>query len=172
MASNARRPSCRPRNGGNPPLVPLLVMELPSAVTQALEDAGVAVAWLFGSRARGDDRPDSDADVALLLCPDADPPDLYTQAGLAEAFREPLGAGAVDIVLLDRAPLDLRARVVQEGRVLWSRDEPLRVAFTVQTQSYWEDVRPALEEMNRAYFRRLAASGFGGSGSKGSGKNG
>lgn len=134
---------------------------LPTDVSRALGEAGVAVAWLFGSRARGDHRDDSDADVAFLLRPGAGTLGLHGQSRLAELLRKALGVPATDVVVLDRAPLELQARVVMEGRVIHSSDEPHRVAFVVGVQGRWGDVAPALAMMDRAYLRRIATTGFG-----------
>ena len=65
----------------------------------ALRARGVTHAALFGSRARGDDRPGSDIDIMIEIAPDA-VQDVYAYVGLksyiAELFAEP-----VDVV--DRA---------------------------------------------------------------------
>lgn len=117
----------------------------------------VAVAYLFGSRAEGTARPDSDHDVAVLF---ADP-----EPALDATVR--LGAGLaavlhtdVDVVDLDRATLELRGRVAERGRLLWSADEPRRVAFEVDARVRWIEFRPVLEETTRSYLRRIAAEGL------------
>ncbi len=59
----------------------------------ALRARGVAHAALFGSRARGDDRPDSDIDIMIEIEPEAID-DVYAYVGLksyiAELFSEPV----------------------------------------------------------------------------------
>ena len=52
--------------------------------------------------------------------------------------------------------------MVLTGVLLLSDDEPLRVRFVVDTQSRWEDLRPALEEGTRAYLAAVAARGLDG----------
>lgn len=66
------------------------------------------------------------------------------------------------MVAFERAPPQLQARIVLEGRLLYSADEPLRVRTVVETQSRWEDVRPAVREMDRAYLEAVARRGLGG----------
>jgi predicted nucleotidyltransferase len=44
-------------------------------------------AILYGSRARGEDRPDSDADLALILAEGEADWDLATRCGLRSALR-------------------------------------------------------------------------------------
>jgi uncharacterized protein len=59
--------------------------------------------WLFGSRARGDHRPDSDIDLLVVL-PDGLPPGGYT---LQAARRPLLGGGApVDVFPVSRRAVE------------------------------------------------------------------
>lgn len=122
-------------------------------VGRILAEAGVSVAWLFGSRARGQARPDSDADVAVLT---DRPLGLLDRGLLADRLAETLGVTDVDLVVLDEASLELRGHVVQEGTLLYSHDEPRRVAFETRTRSEWFDYRPTLEWHTRRWLRQLA----------------
>lgn len=136
-------------------------MEPPPGLAQALAESGVAVAWLFGSRARGQDTERSDIDVAVLARPERPPLDLLEISELAGRLESLLG-GPVDVVAFERAPLPLQARIVLEGRLVHSTDEPLRVRTIVDTQSRWEDLRPALAAMDDAYLAAVARRGLGG----------
>lgn len=125
------------------------------ALTEPLEAAGVAVAWLFGSRATGRARPDSDTDLAVLAARDRSPLGLLELSALEGELAQAVG-GPVDVVDFARAPLELQGRIVLEGQCVYSTDEPLRVRTVVETQSRWEDVRRALAEMDRAYLTAVA----------------
>jgi predicted nucleotidyltransferase len=128
-------------------------------IQAVFREAGVAVAWLFGSRAGGRERPDSDSDVAVLAHPHRAPLDLLELSRLTNRLHGRL-PGEPDLVAFERAPLPLQARVILSGTVLFSDDEPLRVRTTVLVQSRWEDVRGPLEEMNRAFVAGVAAHGL------------
>lgn len=80
--------------------------------------------WLFGSRARGDHRPDSDIDLLLVL-PDGRDPEAYT---MPAASRPLLGGGApVEVFPVRRTAFDsdpfalggLVAAAKGEGRPLY-----------------------------------------------------
>jgi predicted nucleotidyltransferase len=118
---------------------------------------GVAVAYLFGSRAEGTARPDSDHDVAVLFA-DEDPA-FDATVRLGAALAAVLGT-PVDVVDLDRAELELRGRVAERGRLLFSADEARRVGFEVDARLRWIEFRPVLEETTRAYLRRIATEGL------------
>lgn len=61
-----------------------------------LRKRGVTHAALFGSRARGDARPDSDTDIMIEIDPDA-PVGIYEYVGIKE-FIANLFDGPVDVV--------------------------------------------------------------------------
>jgi predicted nucleotidyltransferase len=61
-----------------------------------LRRRGVAHAALFGSRARGEHRPDSDTDIMIEIDPDA-PVGVWEYAGI-KAYIASLFEGPVDVV--------------------------------------------------------------------------
>lgn len=67
---------------------------------------------------------------------------------------------AVDAVDLDRADIELRGRVAERGRRLFSGDEARRVRFEVDARLRWIEFRPVVRDTTRAYLRRVAAAGL------------
>ena len=63
----------------------------------------------------------------------------------------------VDVVDLDRAPLELRGRVAERGRVLFSAAEARRVGFAVAARLRWSAFRPVRDYGDA--FRVLAEEG-------------
>lgn len=129
------------------------------SVDAVLANAGVRFAYLFGSRATGSARPDSDADVAVM-CDEA--LDLRDVAALAADLAVPLNVPSVDVVDLLRAPLELRGKVVVDGRLIFDASPPRRVRFEVETRSMWFDYRPTLEAHTRRFLRQVAEGGIRG----------
>jgi uncharacterized protein len=130
-----------------------------SAVDRVLAAAGVRFAYLFGSRASGQHRPDSDADIAIMPVRALD---LLAEVGLADRLAQALQVPAVDLVDLRRAPLGLRGRVLTEGRLLYSSDEPGRVAFEVRTRNEYFDFLPTQRAHRDSFLRRVAVKGLNG----------
>jgi predicted nucleotidyltransferase len=126
-------------------------------VEAILSRAGIQFAYLFGSRAAGTARPESDADVAIMPGRELG---LLERERLARELVEALGVPDVDLVLLDRVRLELRGRVVQEGRPIYSADEPARVEFHVRTLSEYLDFLPTLRELQTSYLAHVAAKGL------------
>lgn len=133
-----------------------LVDQLERVAPRACEGLGVDVLYLFGSRARGDARADSDVDVAVLLR-DTDAVDpLDTSLRVARRLEElaRLGTPVEAAVVLNDAPLPLAGRVLRDRVVLYSRDEPRRVAYEVATMTAFLD----FDVMDQRFAReRLAA---------------
>lgn len=130
-----------------------------ATVASILSEAGVVVAYLFGSRATGRQHEASDADIGLLVDRHLG---LLERERLSDRLAQALGVSDVDVVVLEEAPLELRGRVVQEGRLMFSADEPRRVSFEARTRSEYFDFLPTLDILSRAYLRRVAEKGLSG----------
>ena len=105
-----------------------------------LEIPYVRLAWLFGSRARGRARPDSDYDVAVLL----DEETAQKERGrvvrdLAGALGRAVPSHLLDIVVLNDAPVLLRHRVLQGGVLLLERLPIDRIRFVTKTLREYQD---------------------------------
>ena len=112
------------------------------------EPGGESAVYLFGSMARGDDRPGSDVDIGVLHR--RDPPPSFDGLPLRlEAEIERLLGRATQVVTLNTAPADLRARVLRDGVLILDRDPSLRIRFEVRTRNEWFDLQPILREYRR-----------------------
>jgi predicted nucleotidyltransferase len=109
---------------------------------------GIVAAYLFGSRARGDEGETSDVDVGILL---ARTPRTFDEAplDLAGALEHELGI-AVDVVVLNDAPSDLVHRVLRDGVLLVERDRSARIRFEVRSRNEYFDLTPVRNEYRRA----------------------
>jgi predicted nucleotidyltransferase len=88
---------------------------------------GVRLVYLFGSHASGKPGPTSDVDIGVLLDRDADAQ--RVQAQLAHEIGRVLNTGHVDLVLLNRAPIELAYGVIAHGRRLWEQEVATRVEY-------------------------------------------
>jgi predicted nucleotidyltransferase len=117
----------------------------------------VRFAWLYGSAARGEMNAESDIDVAVSLEPDTDDWEFRLWA-----MRELGGAARTDevqVAVLEKAPLSLRATVVREGRLLMDRLPAERRTFERYTLLRWWDEAPRARWTARMLTERLIAEG-------------
>jgi predicted nucleotidyltransferase len=118
----------------------------------------VRLGYLFGSRARGDARHDSDYDIGVLLDPDAASGD---QGAIVRRLAGRLGrvvsSTLLDLVVLNDAPPLLRHRVLRDGLVLFQRSPEERVRFAIRTIREYQDAQIRRERCTRARIRRLEA---------------
>ncbi len=109
----------------------------------SIED--VVAVYLFGSVARDAAGPGSDIDVGVLY---RRTPDSTLSAGpldLEGALERQFGQ-SVQVVILNTAPVDLRSRVLRDGRLLVDAEPSLRLRFEVGTRNEAFDLEPILRE--------------------------
>lgn len=139
--------------------------ELKRKLRPIFERRGVVVAYLFGSVAEGRDRPDSDVDIAVLLprsIGEREMADL--QISLILEIGGALGRDDVDVVVLNRAPLELRYQVLKHGIPLYCSDEGERIDFEALTLSMYYDYKYYTDRYYREMLRRIEEGRFGGLG--------
>lgn len=74
----------------------------------------VVAVFLYGSVARGEEKPLSDIDIAVI-----------TERGFSRAEKEQIlvhASPTLDITLFWDLPLPIRFRVLREGKLLWGED--------------------------------------------------
>ncbi|MGH2751199.1 MAG: type VII toxin-antitoxin system MntA family adenylyltransferase antitoxin [Actinomycetota bacterium] len=129
---------------------------LKEGAEHAFGTAPVLFAYLFGSQATGTARPDSDVDVAVFLAHDAGEDHLQTALDLPSALFDTTNLTDIEVTVLNGAPLRIVGRVLGEGQLFFSVDEPSRVAFeSRKLREYW-DWKPRAEDIDRALLRAIA----------------
>ncbi|MBL8726125.1 MAG: nucleotidyltransferase domain-containing protein [Planctomycetes bacterium] len=116
---------------------------------------GLVAAYLFGSVARGQDRRDSDVDLAVVLGRRKGPQleDLDRLALMQQQLGDLLQR-AVDLVPLDGASPDLRHHVLADHVLLLDGDHDARVEFEIRTRQDYADHLPFLLAYRQAVLRR------------------
>lgn len=114
----------------------------------------IAAAYLFGSVARGTSQPGSDVDVGILYS--EEPPRTLSGLGLdLEGDLEKLLRLPVQVVVLNRAPVDLVIRVLRDGKLLFEGNASRRVRFEVRSRMEFWDLEPFLRRYRRLEERPL-----------------
>jgi predicted nucleotidyltransferase len=113
----------------------------------------VRLALLFGSRARGRARPDSDADVAVLG-KDLDLLRLASDLSAAAKIE-------VDVVSLEDPGYPLLNAILRDSVVLHEGERHAAAAWRSRALLDAETDRPGWERMRDAFLRRLAREAHG-----------
>jgi len=118
------------------------------------EDSRVQVAYLFGSRSRGSYTSKSDTDIAVLL---SELPENMLDYYLSsiDMLSTVLG-DRVDLVVLNTASSLLRHQVLKWGRVIYSRDETVRVKFEARSEREYLDFNWYRERYDKALLEDIS----------------
>jgi uncharacterized protein len=124
-----------------------IVQQLREAVDW--DKADIVCVYLYGSLARGQGHRESDVDIAVLYA--TEPPSTLDGLGIAlgTALERHLGR-PVDLVILNRAPVDLIHRVLRDGILIHDRDPAARIRFEVQARNEYFDLLPYLRQYRRS----------------------
>jgi predicted nucleotidyltransferase len=124
-------------------------------------DGDIAAAFLYGSRARGDARPGSDADLAVILRSDlAASERWHKRLTLLEQAASELATDAVDLVILEEVPSPVAHRVLRDGRLILDRDAHRRVEVVENVFRRYLDEAPLRAALDEGLSRRLAEGRF------------
>lgn len=114
-------------------------------VREVLRRHGARFAFLHGSQVHGTAGPDSDLDVAAWF-------------GDTDDGVDPLDVIVdlptdVDLVVLDRAPLEIAGRIALHGELLFDDDPPARVSWQATTRKIYLDEQPRTRQARDDFVR-------------------
>lgn len=112
---------------------------------------GVHLVYLFGSQAEGQAGPMSDLYVAVLTAPSVDGRRLQTV--LAHELSAALGTAEVDVVLLNRVPIELAYAMIAQGTVRFEQDAATRIEYAADVLSRYADYLPVLRAQREDILR-------------------
>lgn len=131
---------------------------LPGLVERLAGDEHVEAVWLFGSYARNEADALSDVDVAVLARRDLEDSTLWEdQLRWTGIAVEALGTDEVAVQLLNRLPVALRAGMLRDARLLWSRSPAVAADFVARTLKEYFDLKPYLDRYDRDLLRQAAS---------------
>jgi len=134
---------------------------LREVVPSVMAQYPVDVAYAYGSVARGTVTPFSDVDVALVLSQMPPPYErMMLEFEIEAAIEDASGLTGLDVRAINKAPLMVRGKVVQEGIRLYERDRARRVDFEVQTRKRYFDFAPVARRLQAAFLDKVRQEGL------------
>ena len=132
-------------------------ISLPAEKLRALK---VGLIYLFGSRAEGVAGPSSDFDVGIVFTDPAIARGNTTEVynALYDIFSDVFDLSNfrnIDIVFLERAPLELRFDAISHGAPLFEFSQEFRLNFEERTGALYRDFKPILKELNRVVLEKI-----------------
>jgi len=117
-----------------------LMRETQDLVEELRKNPNVSAVVLFGSQATGKARPNSDADLAVLL----NKTDRETEAEVGSMYSE-----KIDLALFHRLPLYIQFRVFREGKTLYVGDEAHLLDTKLRTMRGYHEMQYHYEKRKK-----------------------
>jgi uncharacterized protein len=130
--------------------------DLLTRIAEVVSRHPVAFSYLFGSVARGEDRPDSDIDVAVHFEPGTDAATRFQRSLRLGGELDVALKRAVDVVDLEEAPLRLAGRILTERVVVTGHERVDRVRWETAIYRPYVDVEYHAREMDRLVLQAMA----------------
>jgi predicted nucleotidyltransferase len=124
-------------------------LQLQSITERLGRDTRIAAAYLLGSAARNEMRPDSDVDIAVLPC-EGVRLSWMDRLALADGLAEPLGR-TVDLGVLDSANLVYAKEAITSGTCILTRDRFRSDLFAATALALYARLREERKEIEDAY---------------------
>lgn len=118
-------------------------------------ESSIVAAFLFGSYAKGKEKPSSDIDVALLLYEMK--ASAFCPLRFTAVLEKKLGY-SVDVVILNHAGEVMKFEVRRDGKLIFERSSQQRKQFEVKSRKYYEDFL----YFHNNYVNKVLYGGFNG----------
>jgi len=131
-------------------------MKLNHTQINRIRKAGVSLVYLFGSQAEDRQIALSDVDIGVVFEDNR----IFKKSlnsnynELYDIFTDVFPGKTIDIVFLQKAPLELRFDAVKHGKTLYADTDDKRLNFEEKTMLDYADFKPILNEFNTAVLNR------------------
>lgn len=102
----------------------------------------IVLAYLFGSQVQGNVGRLSDVDIAFLLDKSDEPKTVHRE--LHSSVASAISRERIDLVFLDKVPLELAFAIIADGELIYERDAFERVEYEAKIMSLYCDYLPVL----------------------------
>lgn len=135
----------------------LIQKSLPRIQKTLEADKEVLLTYLFGSQATGLAFSFSDVDFAILLKRGNTKYYLKKEEELSLKLMDLDLGGEIDIVLLNVAGIELAYSVINQGMVVFYRDEKVKVDYETKILLEYAEIKPYFDEYDRLLHEKIKA---------------
>jgi predicted nucleotidyltransferase len=129
-------------------------IELNKLIEKADQDEDILAVFLFGSSVRERETSKSDVDICLIMNPETQA--AYQKKLISSQKRlDYLKDFLFDIHIFQQLPLYIRKRILQEGKILFVRDEDMLYEIAFRTAQAYEDFKHIYQD----YLKEIADVG-------------
>lgn len=117
----------------------------------------IGLVYIFGSKAEGLAGKLSDIDIGVVFVNPkivkGDTRKIYNE--LYEIFSNVFQSANIDVVLMERASLELRFDVISHGKILFAISPDFRFDFESRINLLYMDFKPLLKNFDKAVLERI-----------------
>lgn len=135
-----------------------LIERLKKAAGEVFADSPILFAYLYGSRAKSKEHPLSDFDIAVYV-KDSDY-SVNKELSLNVNLEKASHLKRIDLRTLNNRPLTFQGKVIQEGILIYSKDEKTRINFERNTMHMYLDYLPHLKKLRQRFLKKVATEGL------------
>jgi predicted nucleotidyltransferase len=137
---------------------PFQILKDNKTIEKFLKKQGVILSYLFGSMARGEAHKESDVDIAILFNEKInDKKYLKKEGELIIFFSSFFSKREINIVNLNISSPLLRQSVILEGKIIYLKNELIRIFFEMQALKEYEDYLHLSEIYNTVSREKIRA---------------
>lgn len=141
--------------------LPNNILEKVSDIVEKIsEDVDVVALYAYGSLAKGDLKPLSDLDFAILLNEEFTSKQCFEKhLNLLDIFNQTFHTDEIDLIILNKAPLRFSHAVITKGKLLFSRDRGKIVDFFEHKQKLYLDFMHFRKQFDTVFLERIGYYG-------------
>ena len=115
-------------------------------------DYGIKLIYIFGSYAKGENRADSDLDIAMYFDREVDG---FVKLDILDKLVGIFNREDIDLVILNEVDEVLKFQVIKYGKVVYMEDLVTKVTFEARVMSEYMDMEYFREVRNKYSHKRF-----------------
>ncbi|MFH1776948.1 MAG: nucleotidyltransferase domain-containing protein [Candidatus Omnitrophota bacterium] len=116
----------------------------------------VLAAYFYGSYINGRAGKGSDLDIALLFLPGGKITNISDkEIKYALSIEKKLEHVEADVKIINSAPLFFQYKIISEGKLIFCRDNYLRIKYEIRTTIEYFDFKPFLDYYNQCMYQNI-----------------